>query len=165
MDFARTFNATEFSVPLETDEVEKTAQSAWRYEHEGRNWVGRKPRVVVERGALLLFASHKNGGDALILWGYMKGQHAKREAPMVLDRESMMRADVLPGWTAWRYRKAISTLLDLKLLERIDFGRRRQDKTFAPYLYRFVNAVAGARQYVTRTPAAGVAPPKRGKTK
>ena len=62
----------------------------------------------------------------------------------------MARAQTLPGWTGWRYRQAIKTLLELRLMEIVGGGYRRGDQTFAPYQYRLKRPVAGTRQDTTR---------------
>jgi hypothetical protein len=155
LDVARTRNAFAYEAPLPDAEVVRTAHSVWRYEREGRNWVGRAPRTIIGREELLVFAGHKNGGDALLLWAYLEGQHAQRAEPLVLDREAMAEANLLPGWSAWRYRQAIDALRELGLLEIVGGGYRRGDQTFAPYLYHLRRPVAGTRQDTTRTGGGG----------
>jgi hypothetical protein len=155
LDVARTRNAFAYEAPLPDAEVVSTAQSVWRYEREDRNWVGRAPRTIIGREELLVFAAHKNGGNALLLWAYLEGQHARRAEPLVLDREAMAEANLLPGWSAWRYRQAVETLRELGLLEIVGGGYRRGDQTFAPYLHRLKRPVAGTRQDTTRTGGGG----------
>ena len=150
LDVAETKNNFAFASPLPDSEVVATARSAWRYEQENRNWVGRSPRTVLTREELFFFAHHKAGGDALILWAYLDGQHSGRGA-FTVDRQAMAAANVLPDWTAWRYRRTLDTLRALGLLVRVGGGERRADKTLTPHLYRLERPMAGSRQYATRT--------------
>jgi hypothetical protein len=99
----------------------------------------------------LIFASHKKGGDALLLWGYLGGLHARRQEAVVVVREAMADSDVLPGWTSWRYREAIRTLRELELLVLVEAGQRRADKTLMPNRYLLRRPLAQSRQDVTRT--------------
>jgi hypothetical protein len=143
--------------PLPDAEVVAIAQSAWRYEQEGHNWSGRSPRTLLTRRELLYFSPHKYGGDALILWSYLEGQHAAGGASFAIDREAMAAAQTLPRWTTWRYRQAIKALLELGLLEFVRGGHRRSNQTFAPYQYRLKRPVAGGRQNTTKTGVGGSA--------
>jgi hypothetical protein len=80
---------------------------------------------------------------------------SRRVDPLVLDREAMAEADLLPGWSPWRYRRAIEALRELGSLEIVGGGYRRGDQTFAPYQYRLKRPVAGTRQDTTRTGGGG----------
>jgi hypothetical protein len=155
LDVAQNRNAFAFEAPLPDDEVISTAKSAWRYECEGRNWAGRSPRTILSREELLFFAPHKKGGDALMLWSYLEGQHARRAEPLVLDRIAMTEANLLPGWSQWRYRQTIKTLLALGLIEIVGGGHRRGDQTYAPYQYCLKRPMAGSRQDTTKTVGGG----------
>ena len=135
LDVARTRNEFAFEAPLPDPEVIDVVKRVWGYEIEGRNWVGQAPRTILTRNDLTIFARDKNGGNALMLWTHLIGEHAKRKSAFALDTAAMARADVLPGWTRWRYRRAIKTLRDLELLELVEIGQRRTNKTFAPNLY------------------------------
>ena len=132
-------------------EVVGIAKSAWKYEREDRNWVGRSSRAILSREEILYFAHHKKGGDALLLWCFLIGQHATRKEAIVVDREAMAKANLLPGWTAWRYREAIKALRELQLLRLVEGGQRRDDLTFAPNRYLLASAMAESRQYATGT--------------
>jgi len=150
LDVARTRNAFVYEAPLPDAEVVRTASSAWRYECEGRNWVGRAPTTVLDREELHLFAGHKNGGDALLLWSYLEGQHAKRAADIVVDRKAMAAANLLPEWTEWRYRKAIKALRDLQLLRLVAQGGS-QNRRFGPHRFRLVRPVERFRPNTMKT--------------
>ena len=151
LDVARTHNDFHFEAPLPDTEVTDVAQRVWRYEIEGRNWSGKSPRTILSREELHVFARHKNGGDALLLWAELAGQHARRKTAFAVDREAMARANVLPGWSGWRYRQAIEALRELDLLVLMEGGERRPDKTFKPYLYLLRRPEAESRQHVTQT--------------
>ena len=150
LNVARTRNDHLFEAPLPDSEVLATAQSAWRYEVEGHNWVGRSSRTILAREDIDVFAHHKKGGDGLILWTLLNSQHKNRKH-FVVDREAMAAANVITGWTAWRYRKAIEALCELGILIPVSNRRRRADKTWQPTHYRLVRPTAGSLQYVTRT--------------
>src|SRR6202012_3303549 len=56
-----------FEPPLPNDETRKAARSAWRYEQEGRNFVGQERRVYVLRTEWYALAACPRGPDALML--------------------------------------------------------------------------------------------------
>lgn len=160
LDVARTHNEFLLAAPLPDSEVISIAKSAWRYEQEGRNWIGKSPRTILTREELMIFAGHKRGGDALLFWAYLESQHARRKVAFALDREAMARERMLPNWTAWRYRCAISALLELELLELVEVGKRRKNKKLAPNKYFLRHPSACFRQNATGT--ASPMPPKSG---
>lgn len=141
--------------PLAETEVVKTAQSAWRYQCEGRNWIGRSPRIQFTMDELMAFAGHTKGGDALILWGLLTSLHGHRNEPIAIDREAMAAAQLLPSWKAGRYRTARDALSDLSLLELVNQGGMTGTGRTSPNLYRLITSVAASRHNTTRTPRFG----------
>ncbi len=148
---ARALNDSRTEVPLPDYEVCSCAAQAWKYQREGRNWVGGSPRTILTREEQFYFAEHRHGGDALLLWCYLEAQHAKRSSAFAVDREAMARDNVLPGWTAARYRKAIKVLRELCLLVLVEGGVRRSDKTLMPNKYLLRRPLVHSHQNATRT--------------
>jgi Bifunctional DNA primase/polymerase, N-terminal/Primase C terminal 1 (PriCT-1) len=76
---ASRFNNEVLRPPLSAAEVEKTARGAWRYQTEGRNWVGSQGHVTWAVELVQMCAPHKHGGDAVILMTVLRAKHAQRE--------------------------------------------------------------------------------------
>jgi hypothetical protein len=132
------YNREALSPPLPDGEVEKTARSAWRYQSEGKNWLGthgnvRWPVEVVNR-----CAAHKHGGDALILTTILRSNHAYRNGPFAIAARAMARDQVIVGWSEHRTRKALQAALKLGLIDLVYQGGHYPGD---PSLYRLASCV------------------------
>ncbi len=123
---ARSFNADHLSPPLLNSEVEKTTRSVWRYQSEGRNWVGSQGHVDWSVTRVLECAPHKHAGDAVILMTVLRAKHAKRKKRFAVGPRAMAKAQILPGWTEHRYRTALKAAIKLELIEPVYTGGRRK---------------------------------------
>ena len=135
---ARSFNEHHCSPPLPDDEVEKTARSAWRYQTEGKNWVGSPGHVRWSVEQTLTCAPHKHSGDAFILMTVLRAKHAKRKEPFAVAPRTMAERQIIPGWSEHRYRMALSAALGLDLIEPVYKGGRFKGD---PSLYRLCSNV------------------------
>jgi len=113
LDVMRTRNM-DCEIPLPDSEVEKAARSAWRYEREGRNLVGRGRAIVISHGLLdRLIAANQ---DAFILLTVLKRHHWGRD--FVLSKNM---ADTL-GWGLRRWKSARDTLVRFGIISCIHAG-------------------------------------------
>jgi hypothetical protein len=93
-----------FDPPLSEAEVVKTAQSAWRYEEEGRNLIGRGRFAVSALDEIETFSSRP---DAFYLLNELRARFRLPE-PFALSPKPMARRY---GWSVKRLRKARDNLL------------------------------------------------------
>ena len=107
IDVARTAAAA-FDTPLPDDEIVRTALSAWRYEAEGKNWVGLggPPCLPASEPDGLLWHSP----DAFILWKMLRHHHAERARFHIANA----MAQVMPPkpWKRERLAAARKVLLE-----------------------------------------------------
>lgn len=101
-------NETDFAEPLSIAEVEKIVRSAWKIQSEGRNMVGRGRQVVTPEARFELLADKP---DALALDIRMRLYHERRHDRFAASPKAMAAAQVMPGWTAQRYRHARDVLV------------------------------------------------------
>jgi hypothetical protein len=104
LDVARTCNG-EFLPPLPDDEVVKTARSVWRYEKDGKNWLGRGRRIIFRHediDGLMM-----ENPDAFVLLTTLRRYHWGR--PFVVAN-GMAKRMPPQGWTVRRLAKARTTL-------------------------------------------------------
>lgn len=117
----RTFEADD---PFTDAEVRKVAQSAWKYQVEGRNWIGTKGTVQMAQAD---FETLVRNPDALAMALHLRFAHSARCArgkPFALSPKAMARDEVLPGWTARRYRAARDFLIEAGFIDRVHRGGR-----------------------------------------
>ena len=120
-DVARTRNS-EFLLPLEDDEVMRTAASAWKYETEGRNWFGKPGVHFFSEDALPLI---DNDPDLFRLLMYIRAKFLPGE-PFILTNSFCER------WSWSRQRLAATRK---RGLSRGDFYRIRAAYPEHPALY------------------------------
>jgi len=112
--------------PLSDSEVTSIAQSAWRYEIEGRNWSGTGDPA---NRALDLIG---NGSDAALrLFLVLRKCHARRNAAFAVSPAAMAKANVIPNWTKHAFRRARDELVDRRVLVCVHKSRGKGD----PSLY------------------------------
>jgi hypothetical protein len=116
LDVALTYNA-DFDEPLSDDEVVKTAQSAWRYQEEGRNWVGGRSHIGTDAVEMDALKQHSFGGEALLLLLHLRLAHWKHPT-FAVSPKAMAAASVISWWgkSPARYRRARDVLVETGLL-------------------------------------------------
>ena len=114
-------NEAECDPPVPQKEVEKTAASAWWYHGEGRNWVGQGRYAKVPEAR---FEQLKDVPDALHLDTGLRMKHEGLRTQFAASPRAMAEANVIPGWTAARYRRAIRTLVERGVWRLLKHGGR-----------------------------------------
>jgi hypothetical protein len=107
MDVMRTRNM-DCNLPLPESELETAARSAWKYETEGRNLVGRGKAVVMPHTTIDRVMAYSP--DAFVLLTILKRHHWGRDFVLA----SAMAASL--GWGMLRWRKARNVLVRLGLI-------------------------------------------------
>lgn len=106
LDFATTRNE-ECDQPLEAREIQSTANSAWRYQTEGRNFAVTGGGVALSRPEIDTICKIRRG-DPLALMLRLKIEHgARRDAEFRLASAAMASSGVIDGWSRSNYRTAI----------------------------------------------------------
>jgi hypothetical protein len=107
MDVMRTRNM-DCTIPLSESELENAARSAWKYEREGRNLVGRGKAVVLSHSLIdrVLGESH----DAYILLSILKRNHWGRDFALANAMAPSL------GWRLSRWRLARNILVRLGII-------------------------------------------------
>ena len=127
LDTARTRADELVTVRLTDSEVVSCAKSAWNYQVEGKNLVGRQARHFITRSLWREVLEHSsNGSDALALYNLLVMEHALRVGrgeTFVLVVKGMVKAETIPHWGVKRYRAAIRDLLELNLISMVHRGR------------------------------------------
>lgn len=110
IDVAQTF-AGQMPVPLNPNEVERTARSAWRYEAEGRNFVGlRRPQL---NGWDKAMDDLSDTPDAFYLWSiFLRFHHNRAEFAIA---PAAMAASL--GWHKSRIVRARDILIERGFIE------------------------------------------------
>jgi hypothetical protein len=121
-DVADTINQ-DFAPPLNSAEVQKTVRSAWRYEQEDNNWVGREARALVTASEYQFLAAHRHGADALLLLVKLQLSNWAR-AEFSVAPKAMAQAKVIPRWGPQRYRNAADALVEIGRLRITHHGGR-----------------------------------------
>jgi hypothetical protein len=130
--------------PLDSSEVVKTAQSAWRYEQKGRNFVGLKRPQVTSRDEAM--DDLKDESDAYFLLDLFYRYHSRRDEFAISPRSMSDAGD--PPWHRTRIERARDVLVErgyLQVVERPDKARRRAGR------YRLTDC-AGIRAQSLYTP-------------
>ena len=107
--------------PLPEADVLKTANSAWKCEQEGRNYVGRGKLLITPDAMFKALISLPRGVDALALHLLLRSTH-NADAQFALSPKAMARDQTLPGWSHVRVRKAKDTLVVGGFLKRVSRG-------------------------------------------
>jgi Bifunctional DNA primase/polymerase, N-terminal/Primase C terminal 1 (PriCT-1) len=149
IDAAKTYAEDFFVVPMGEREIIKTATSAWRYESDDLNWVGKEAHVVMPKSFIKQMAldiSNKHSGDAFMLLALLLGEHSARQArgePFALVFQGMAKAESLPDWTAYQYATAARELLRAGYLECIRQGKGRGHPSLYCLTLKATKPVAG----------------------
>ncbi|RJL02365.1 bifunctional DNA primase/polymerase [Paracoccus siganidrum] len=115
IDVALTW-ASVFPEPLDAAEVERCARSAWRYESEGRNYLGlRKPQI--NTGDRIMDDLIHNHGDAYCLYQYLWRWHSNR--PTFAIAPKAMSDVGSPAWHRTRIARARDVLLEHGHIEEV----------------------------------------------
>jgi hypothetical protein len=122
------WNALNCEPDLEGAEVAKTAASAWKYEEEGKNFVG-VGGVSLRQDELRDIGD----ADALFVWAHLRLFHGANDQAFALVVPRMVDEGSVPGFGAHRLRKAISRLMHAGYLTRVHQGGRWKGD---PSLYR-----------------------------
>jgi len=122
----RSPNSTSSLIPptLFSDaEICKVVDSAWSYEQDGKNWVGKEQRVYTTKSEIHALSSRKRGGDALLLLSILRLAHWNRPI-FVIAPKAMEQANVIPDWDCRRYRAARDELIECGLITLVHKGGR-----------------------------------------
>ena len=121
LDVAHTENET-YLPPLAYAEVFKTARSAFQYEVEGRNWIGREGYSTTTKTDIdrLNGIDPKRGGDALMLLNVLNIAHCARAEPFAVAPRAMANK-TLP-WSHQRITAARDVLLRAGFLKKVKKG-------------------------------------------
>jgi hypothetical protein len=132
-------NASRFKSPLDPAELAKLVHSAWGYEVNGENWIGRRrgrrpPSAVLD----VALAKDPDAGLLLRVVRHRFGALDKKGAPFPVSPKAMAKHRVIPEWGASdrRYRSARAMLLQLGLLVIVHQGGRWKGDAS---LFRFGN--------------------------
>ena len=113
MDVMRTRNM-DCTAPLPDYELESAARSAWKYEREGRNLVGRGKAVVLSHSTF--DRVYKQSPDAFELMMLLKRHHWGRDFVLAKPMAESM------GWGLPRWRSARNLLVRLGIIACIHEG-------------------------------------------
>jgi len=114
----------DLGLPLEDDEVARLSKSAWKYEEEGRNLVGRGAVVTEHR----IIGALKTEPYALALFDILRRHHWGREFAVVNSWAESL------GWPRRQFKGARTKLIELGLVQVVRQGGYR-----SPSSYRLVN--------------------------
>src|SRR5205807_1663832 len=111
---------------LEDGELAKVAASAWKYEVEGKNFVGKEQRVFVTKSELEAYGAHKNGGDGLLLFLELRRLGHEDRSEFAISPKAMEAAQIIPGWGVRRYGAARDAGLDVGRIARLHQGGKKK---------------------------------------
>jgi hypothetical protein len=111
--------------PMDDAEVVKTANSAWAYQVQDRNWIGRQARASTDRGEILRYSTDP---DALMLVQLLRISHPRPGKRFAIDQ---VDTAALLKWDRGRLRKRIDSAIAMKDLRRVHYGTGKGD----PHLY------------------------------
>lgn len=117
-DHAAAMNA-ELPEPLPSDEVVKTTRSAWRYQCEGRNWIG----AIKDREVKMHL--YQSNPDAALLFNMLRDNHGPKAEPFAASPKAMATARLIGKWDAKRYRAARDELVAQGMLRCVARGGRK----------------------------------------
>jgi Primase C terminal 1 (PriCT-1)/Bifunctional DNA primase/polymerase, N-terminal len=128
LDVACTLNM-ECDPTMSDAEVVKIATSAWRYQVEGRNWVGRKAKASTDRDEILALSHDPAAGMLLLL---LRVSHPIPDDRFAIDQ---VKTAALLKWDRERLRGRIHTLISAGRLERVHYGKGKGD----PHVYQLTD--------------------------
>ena len=117
---AMEWNELRCEVPRSEAEVMGRVKSAIRDHQEGRNWVGQVGGRVVLTATD--FETFKDDPDALALWMQLRLAHEGRNDHFAISVKAMERDQVMPRWSARKYREVRRRLLLRDRLHQVHEG-------------------------------------------
>lgn len=99
--------------PLPEAEALRVAESAWKYEEDGKNWCGGGGVVPIQTAAFDLLATNP---DAFLLLALLRKNHAGLHPTFAVAPHAMANAGLIAGWGQKRYRAARDALTESGLL-------------------------------------------------
>jgi len=108
--------------PLPHAKVVKAVRSVWRYEAEGKNWVGGPARAVFTVQNINRLAVNPH---AFVFLAKLQVTHGGRREPFTLDARAMHLNKVMPGWSRNRYMAATNWLVEAGYLVRVHQGGKK----------------------------------------
>ena len=125
LDKLRWINEESCQPPVEDARVVRTANSAWRYQQVGRNFVGNgaKRQVFNFVSEIEAFQKARGGSDACLLLQVLRTVHFDG-GPFALSPRSMARDGVMAGWSERQFREARELLIDIGSLVMVHQGGR-----------------------------------------
>lgn len=121
LDVGHTRN-DELDPPLEDLEVQKVVRSAWKYQTEGRNFVGGSSNVVLSREDIEVLCT-ADPGSPIGLHLRLKLEHGarvERGETFALSRRAMAKAGTFKGWSEKQIRRAIANAESVGLISRVN---------------------------------------------
>lgn len=101
----------------------KIVDWVWKKRLRNELWGGKKSAVQIYMTDIQDLSPHPHGGDALTLFATLKHNFDRAEPkPFPIDRRAMADANIINGWTEWKYRAAIGTLLKAQKIFRVRKG-------------------------------------------
>lgn len=109
--------------PFSQAEIRKTAESAWKYNVDGKNWSGEPARSLLT-GSHEEFLNARNA-DAQVLIRLLLRAHAVRpDGTFALCIRALVESGRLAGWGKKRFVAARNCLMDFKFIMRVKRGGR-----------------------------------------
>lgn len=130
--YAHDLNQSGQWAALASDEVERAAMSAWRYQDEGRNLVGRGRAVVLSDVETAIL---ERDPDALYLFTMLRREHWGRDFVVANEWRNHLASG---AWSLPRFRAARNFLLSSGLIYEV----RPATRGVGPALYRFSSPLA-----------------------
>jgi hypothetical protein len=123
--------------PLSDHEVVKTAASAWQYEKDGLNLVGRSRRAYAGVDEYEALAALAHGVDGLFLLMKLRFTHWDHPT-FAASPFAMARDGVIPSWgqSHDRYRRALKALVETGILIFVHRGGRGPHD---PHVFKFAD--------------------------
>jgi hypothetical protein len=123
LDCAETAN-DDLPHALPMTEVEQIANSAWRYQCEDKNWVNSEAVAQIPESIRVRICQGPSGCDALALYVLLRNNHGGRATDFFIAIRAMTQANVLPGMSEMRLRRARDHLCAVEVIELTHQGGR-----------------------------------------
>lgn len=123
LDCAETAN-DDLPEPLPSTEVVQTAKSAWSIECEGKNWVGKEATAQIPESIRARICVGPAGCDALALYILLLNKHGGRSGDFCISVRAMIQANILPGLSEMRMRRARDHLCAVEVIAQTHTGGR-----------------------------------------